>query len=59
MQLKGPGLTGVAQVMGGYDLLPQEKVVCDMEYIKKRSLWLDLKIIFKTTRLIATHEGVR
>lgn len=33
-----PGLTGLAQVSGGYDLRPEEKVVYDIEYIKKRSL---------------------
>lgn len=54
-----PGLTGLAQVMGGYDLLPEEKVVYDMEYIKKRSAWLDFKIILKTVRLVFTHEGAR
>lgn len=31
-----PGLTGLAQVSGGYDLRPEEKVVYDIEYIKKR-----------------------
>ena len=54
-----PGLTGLAQVMGGYDMLPEEKIVYDMEYIKKRSMMLDLKIIFKTVKLIFTHEGAR
>ncbi len=54
-----PGLTGWAQVNGGYDLLPEEKIVYDMEYIEKRSLWLDIKIIFKTVKLVFTHEGAR
>ncbi len=54
-----PGLTGLAQINGGYNLLPEEKIVFDMEYIQKRSLWLDIKCIFKTLRLIVTHEGAR
>lgn len=54
-----PGLTGLAQVSGGYDLLPEEKIVYDMEYIEKRSVWLDIKIIFKTVKLVFTHEGAR
>ena len=29
-----PGLTGYAQVNGGYELKPEEKIICDMEYIK-------------------------
>ena len=54
-----PGLTGLAQVNGGYDLLPEEKIVFDMEYIQKRNLRLDFKIILKTIRVIFKHEGVK
>lgn len=54
-----PGLTGLAQVNGGYDLLPEEKIVYDMRYIKHRTLWLDLKIIFKTVRVIFKKEGAK
>lgn len=54
-----PGLTGWAQVSGGYDLLPEEKIVYDMEYISQMSVGMDLRCIFKTVRLIFTHEGAR
>lgn len=54
-----PGLTGWAQVNGGYDLKPEEKIVFDMEYIQKQSLGMDLKCIFQTVHLIFTHEGAR
>jgi len=54
-----PGLTGLAQVNGGYELRPEEKILYDMEYIRTRSLWLDLKCIVKTMKLIFTHEGAR
>lgn len=54
-----PGLTGLAQVNGGYDLKPQEKIVYDMEYIRTRSAWLDFKVILMTVKLIFTHEGAR
>lgn len=54
-----PGLTGLAQISGGYDLEPEEKIVYDMEYIETRSLWLDLKIIFKTAAIVFTHDGAR
>ena len=54
-----PGLTGWAQINGGYDLKPEEKIVFDMEYIEKQSLALDLKCILKTVKLIFTHEGAR
>ena len=54
-----PGLTGLAQINGGYDLKPEEKIVYDMEYIRNRSLKLDLYCMFKTVRLVFTHEGAR
>ena len=54
-----PGLTGLAQVKGGYFLRPEEKVVYDVDYIKKRSLWLDIKIIFMTIGVVFRREGVK
>ena len=54
-----PGLTGYAQVNGGYDLKPQEKIVLDIEYIKKRSVWLDVKILFKTVIVVLGRKGVK
>lgn len=43
-----PGLTGLAQVTGGSSMPPEEKIVCDIEYIRTRSIALDLKLIVKT-----------
>jgi len=40
-----PGLTGLAQVKGEYNLPPNEKLVYDTEYIRRMSLWLDIKLI--------------
>ncbi len=54
-----PGLTGLAQVNGGYSLAPEEKIIYDMEYIKNRSFLMDIKLIFKTVKLVFTHEGAR
>lgn len=54
-----PGLTGWAQINGGYDLKPEEKIVFDMEYIEKQSFMLDMECILRTVRLIFTHEGAR
>lgn len=54
-----PGLTGWAQINGGYDLGPEEKIVYDLEYLQKRSLGMDLKCIIKTVKLVFTHEGAR
>ena len=54
-----PGFTGLAQVNGGYDLKPEQKIVYDIEYIKKQSLWLDLKILFKTVKVVLCREGAK
>ena len=52
-----PGLTGHAQVNGGYDLLPEEKIVYDLEYIKNRSFRFDMKCIWQTIAVIFKREG--
>lgn len=54
-----PGLTGWAQVNGGYDLGPEEKIVYDVEYIKNASIRLDLKCILKTVAIVFSHDGAR
>ncbi|WP_408015199.1 sugar transferase [Rossellomorea arthrocnemi] len=54
-----PGLTGWAQVNGGYDITPEEKLAYDLEYIRKRSFFLDVKILLLTFKVVMTGEGAR
>ena len=54
-----PGLTGYAQVNGGYDVSPKEKLKLDIYYIENISIMLDLKIIFKTIGIVFSGEGAR
>lgn len=54
-----PGITGLAQVNGGYDLTPEEKFKLDMKYIKTRSIKLDLAIVFKTVLIVISGKGSR
>jgi len=54
-----PGITGWAQVNGGYDISPGEKLKLDLYYIKNLNFILDIKIIFKTVKVIFTGEGAR
>lgn len=54
-----PGLTGYAQINGGYTLKPEEKIIFDMEYIEKRSLKMDISCILKTVGVVFSHEGAR
>ncbi|XVE34042.1 sugar transferase [Wukongibacter baidiensis] len=54
-----PGLTGWAQINGGYEMSPKEKWEADMYYIKNKNILLDILIIFKTIRVVLTGEGAR
>ena len=54
-----PGITGWAQVHGGYSLTPKEKLVYDKYYIENRGVILDLIIIVKTIIVIFTRDGAR
>lgn len=54
-----PGLSGLAQVNGGYNHKPHEKIVYDIEYIEKRSLTLDFVIILRTVLVVFNHKGAR
>lgn len=58
LQVK-PGLTGLAQVNGGYDITPREKLDFDMNYIVNRGLLVDIKILLKTVLIVFTGEGAR
>ena len=53
-----PGITGIWQVSGRSDIQDFEEVVrLDCQYIDNWSLWLDIKILFKTVGVVLTHKG--
>ena len=54
-----PGLTGWAQVNGGYDMTPEEKLQWDIDYIQSRNIFIDIRIIFRTVKVVLTGEGAR
>jgi lipopolysaccharide/colanic/teichoic acid biosynthesis glycosyltransferase len=54
-----PGLTGWAQINGGYDISPKEKLEFDMHYINNRNFMMDAKILIKTIIIAFTGEGAR
>lgn len=54
-----PGLTGWAQVNGGYDITPYEKLLLDLYYIQRISFVLDMKILLKTIKVVFTGDGAR
>lgn len=54
-----PGITGWAQINGGYELLPEEKILFDMEYIRRRSVMFDIRCLLGTVRVVFRHDGAR
>ena len=53
-----PGVTGWAQVNGRDELSIPDKVKMDEYYLKNKSLWLNIKILFKTVIKVFKSEGV-
>ncbi|MCB4810625.1 sugar transferase [Methylovorus menthalis] len=53
-----PGLTGWAQVNGRDELPIPQKVQLDAEYLHKKSLIFDLKILWMTALKVLTRDGV-
>jgi exopolysaccharide biosynthesis polyprenyl glycosylphosphotransferase len=47
-----PGITGMAQISGRSDLQFDEEARLDTYYIENWSLWLDLRILFKTPLVV-------
>lgn len=54
-----PGLTGWAQVNGGYDLTPKEKLELDLYYIDNFGPLIEVKIFVETVKTILTGNGAR
>jgi lipopolysaccharide/colanic/teichoic acid biosynthesis glycosyltransferase len=53
-----PGITGWAQVNGRASLPWDERIELDVWYVDHRSLLLDLRILARTTRMLATGRGL-
>jgi O-antigen biosynthesis protein WbqP len=52
-----PGISGYAQVHGRDDVYYKNKAILDAEYVKKASLWLDLKLLFQTVAVVLKRDG--
>jgi lipopolysaccharide/colanic/teichoic acid biosynthesis glycosyltransferase len=53
-----PGITGWAQVNGRTSLPWPDRIELDVWYVEHRSLWLDLRILAKTARMLASGRGL-
>ncbi|PCK80244.1 MULTISPECIES: sugar transferase [Rhizobium] len=54
-----PGLTGWAQINGRDELPIPEKVKFDVEYLQRRSLGFDMRILFLTAGKVIGRKGIR
>lgn len=55
------GLAGFAQVYGKYNTSPYDKLKLDLTYIEKYSLWMDIKLMLLTLKILFwpdSTEGV-
>lgn len=52
-----PGITGLAQVNGRGKLNFDETLAYDLQYVRERCVWLDLRILFKTLKAVTTGDG--
>jgi lipopolysaccharide/colanic/teichoic acid biosynthesis glycosyltransferase len=53
-----PGLTGWAQINGRNALSWEEKFKLDVWYVDHRSVWLDIRILFRTLASVCKRRGI-
>ena len=52
-----PGMTGLWQVSGRNMTTYEQRVRLDERYVNNRSVWLDMKILAKTVRVVISKDG--
>ncbi|WP_212524289.1 sugar transferase [Actibacterium sp. MT2.3-13A] len=52
-----PGVTGAWQVSGRSNTTYDERVSMDVDYVRNRSFWGDMRIVLKTVSVILTQKG--
>lgn len=51
------GLAGYAQVYGKYNTTPYDKLKLDLTYIENYSIWLDIKLMMLTPKILITPDS--
>jgi lipopolysaccharide/colanic/teichoic acid biosynthesis glycosyltransferase len=54
-----PGITGLAQICGRSELHLDEKLRYDIAYLRNQSLWLDIRILFRTMVAVLNGHGAK
>jgi lipopolysaccharide/colanic/teichoic acid biosynthesis glycosyltransferase len=52
-----PGITGLWQVSGRSELTLEEMIALDLDYVRRRSLWLNLEILLRTIPAVLRARG--
>jgi len=52
-----PGLTGLWQILGRAQLEFDDRLRLDIAYIERRSIWLDINILFRTVLAVFNQRG--
>ena len=52
-----PGIAGLWQVSGRSDLTYEDRARLDIEYVRTRTIWLDLKLLFLTFWVVFKRKG--
>jgi lipopolysaccharide/colanic/teichoic acid biosynthesis glycosyltransferase len=53
-----PGITGWAQVSGRNSLSWPERIELDLDYIERRTVWFDIRIVARTVAALFQREGI-
>jgi len=53
-----PGLTGLAQLNGRNSISWAERIEWDIDYVKRQSMWLDLRLLVSTPFTVLTGRGI-
>lgn len=51
------GLTGYAQIYGKYNTIPYDKLKLDLTYVENYSIWLDMKLMLLTFKILFQREN--
>ncbi|MEG0692459.1 MAG: sugar transferase [Oscillospiraceae bacterium] len=51
------GLTGLAQIAGKYNTSPKDKLILDLMYIEKYSVWMDIMLMFQTVSVFFKSDS--
>jgi undecaprenyl phosphate N,N'-diacetylbacillosamine 1-phosphate transferase len=53
-----PGLTGLAQISGRNSISWEQRKALDVEYVRTRTLWLDIRLLFLTIPYVLLGQGI-